>query len=218
MRKTIAGQFHLRAIKCPGCAARLPYVSGAATVTCEYCQLVSEVVGPKRKRAQQPGQGSPAATPQDAPQVTPTIRPAALALTFSFLVVIAVVIVVIGATAFQTRAQSAVAMVQARAQAMVQAHVKAEARAFAARTATAHKKSSVATKPTRVSAKRSPKKHRARKPNVYELARIIKPAIKGCYPRDIGGNHPVYYSPTMTFTVAGGRFKENQRNRQHQQV
>src|SRR5690606_37291951 len=69
--------FHLRAIKCPGCGAQVPYVGGTTEVRCEYCQQISAVVRgtpPRHPEPHAPQHPAPALYPQ----VTPSVRPAAV--------------------------------------------------------------------------------------------------------------------------------------------
>lgn len=52
------------------------------------------------------------------------------------------------------------------------------------------------------------KSHRSRKPNVYKIAKLLKPALKKCTPRDLmGRGHPVWYSMSVSLSVGKGKIR-----------
>lgn len=206
MGKTIVERLHLRSMKCPQCGARLPAVGHAATVKCEYCDLVSDVVRPQRRSPHrtQPRAAQRAAhwTPQPVtgtrPQVTPTIRPAAVAILASLLV-----FVFGGGIALLLKARSCVSSVSWES--------SAPRSQPQANSPTAHPQAPTTRAPTSEGhsqkAKKAKKRKRTRKPDGYKIAKIIKPDLSGCAPRDImSPRFPVRYTPTVTVTVKSGKF------------
>lgn len=199
MRKTLAQRLHLRAFKCPQCGASLPDVGMSPTVTCEYCDLVSEVV---RAPQRQPPRAPPPRRNdwnRPRPQVTPHVRKGALGA-------IAAAILTLGGAGV-----SIVASTQTQMNASPPPKIAPHGKAAPSATPTGGDKARRQSHTDQITPKKAEakkkKKKRRRKPKGYEIARIIKPAQKGCAPRDImAPGHPLWYSPTITLTVKDGRF------------
>ena len=207
----MATLFHLRAIKCPGCGARLAY-EGGQTVTCEYCQMTSHVAG----RPQPPVQPPPAAVvtrgvvvqSPPTPEVIPHVRPA-IVLSLIGLVSTAG----IGMAALMVRRAGAPPQQEAEVAYGTDSEVQARALLGGGEGASAqvpgqHAKGSQATpgpSPQRPKKKgKSAVKH-GKKPDVYKIAKLVKPVLVGCTPGDlIASRHPVWYSSTLTLKVRDG--------------
>ncbi|MCP4444311.1 MAG: hypothetical protein GY811_03070 [Myxococcales bacterium] len=185
MSRTMMSRLRLRAIKCPGCGAQLAFDSSAATVTCDYCQQVSQVVGgPAKPQAPPPPvrQGVRVAVPP--PQVRPKVQALPIVVGFAAILMITGASTAVVWNANRARSQQKPQAVSA---------VTAERPVPAAPIRRAqgsmpsiqkHRASSQSSKTNKKKKSRS-SGHKTRKPNPYDVARSVKSAVTGCLTRDL---------------------------------
>lgn len=213
MARTMMSRLRLRAIKCPGCGAQLAFDSTAATVTCDYCQQVSQVV---RSHAKAPSPPPPVHQRAPALRPPPLVQPKVQALPI-FVGLLGIVLVAGISSAVVWSAQRSLSGQQAQAVSAVNAERQAPASSpqlaelpdprFNEPQAPSPKTRKKSKANKRSKAKSSVRK--GSKPNPYDVARSIKPAVVSCLSRDLQTpRFPVWYSSTISLTVQNGAFKK----------